>query len=171
MQVVPASPARTPIGIEPGAVGQDGQADAEHSGEAGEDGAPGHALGEQRDAEPGDEQGLGGAEHCGHATREPVRADEQQREEGSDVERAEDRRAPPPLTAGQSSSDGHEEQTGGQGAQRCRQQRAPRREQLCGGDVRRAPDDGRESCDDAQCGASHGTSLDLKYLDTEKDAL
>ena len=127
------------------------QAHAHDTGGAGDGDVGRDALTQEPPGKRRDQQRLHRDDRRGDATRKPICGDEQQREERADIQRAEHDRAPPPAAVGQASGQRDEHESGWESANHGSQQRASRREQLAGDQVRRAPDRGSQSghCDDS----------------------
>jgi hypothetical protein len=106
-----------------GGSGQHREGDAGNPDQTRGNGTPGDALGQQENAEPGHEQRLHRPEDRRHPAGQPVRGDEEQREEDADVERAEHRRLPPPGATRQPAGDGEEHEPGRQRPQHPAEQR------------------------------------------------
>jgi hypothetical protein len=81
----------------------------------------------------------GRLERGGEPTGEPVRREEEQREEHADVAQAQEKGPPPPRAGRQSPGHREEHQAGRQRPQGGRQQRPVRREEALGDQVRRTP--------------------------------
>ena len=147
MTTAPPSAASDAERVQPGVRAEDEQADAGDTGRAGDDRARGQPFAEQAGGQAGDEHRLDRADGRGDPAGQPVRGDEQQREERADVEGAEHQRPPPPVAPRQLRVSAVSSRPAGRRADDRREQRAVRRQQLARDQVGRPPDGGGERGD------------------------
>jgi hypothetical protein len=120
------------------------QPHAHDADRTGNDDARRGALTEDSPGQRHDQQRLDRDDGRGDAARQPIRGNEQQREERADVQRSEHDGPPPPGALRQPSGQRHEHEPGRERAGHGGQQRTPRREPLARDEVRRAPDRGSQ---------------------------
>ncbi|AXX29843.1 Transcriptional regulator, MarR family [Actinosynnema pretiosum subsp. pretiosum] len=119
--------------------GGDHQDHARDARDAAEQGGGAGAFGEQWPGEGHHRERRGGHDRRGGAGGQELRGGVDEGEEDAHGERAQDRRAPPPVPARQAAGDREQEQSGGQGAQGRAPQRGVGGQEVVGDVVDRAP--------------------------------